>query len=80
MFASSCVLRQRGRVDTLCILPLLNALFAARWERDYYEADEEIMRDGKWIRHKPHDMGGNYPLVGLYQDRTKKEANNYAAH
>ena len=36
---------------------MLNALFAARWERDYYEADEQIMRDGKWIHHKPHDMG-----------------------
>ena len=22
------------------------------------EGDEEIMRDGKWIEHKPHDMMG----------------------
>ena len=51
-----CVVWQKVRVDTLCILPLLNALFAAQWEADY-ERDEEIMRDGKWIHHKPHDMG-----------------------
>ena len=60
-------------VDTLCILPFLNALFAARWEADY-EGDEEIMRDGKWIHHKLHDMGepGKLSICWFLQGQNEK--------
>ena len=80
-----CVVWQKVRVDTLCILPLLNALFAAQWEADY-ERDEEIMRDGKWIHHKPHDMGerGKWPICWLSEvkffNRSKLEAKKFTGH
>lgn len=50
-----CVQLCGTRVDTLCAA--ITQCFVCCPVEGRWRGDEEIMRDGKWIDHKPHDTG-----------------------